>query len=205
MIKVTIDEKVYEVRNEWKDNTINDLVKPQEYINTLPQWLESYIYTDSKTPISEAKLLDFYFDWISLFSNIPKDVLENVKVKDEEHKHFAESNALSHLFQNKNYRKWEYIARITAILFRPDSNEQYNEDIIDQRTKEFGKLPVSEAYKGYFFLSNSLNSLQESTLISFQESKENLLTVNQRQSLKTRITKSKPSIWLKKVFSTSKD
>jgi hypothetical protein len=241
MIIVTIENISYEVRNEWDDNSINDLIKPQEYINNLPKWLESYIYTDSDSPISESKLLDFYVDWIELFSDIPRKLLEEVlAVKDEEnsitflftaiskflgepteddikpndtitfrnkdytliesaktaggidkllsgatYKHFAEANALSHLFQNKNYRKWEYIARITAILFRPDPKEQYNEEIIEQRAKEFGKLSVSEAYKGYFFLSNSLNSLQQSTIISFQESQVNPLIVIQKPSLKT--------------------
>ena len=43
MIKVTILEKEYKVRNDWEDNTINQLEKPQEYINNLPKWLESYI------------------------------------------------------------------------------------------------------------------------------------------------------------------
>tara|TARA_R110000803_G_scaffold207962_1_gene276252 strand:+ start:789 stop:1574 length:786 start_codon:yes stop_codon:yes gene_type:complete len=260
MIKVTIEDNTYEVRNEWEDNTINDLNKPQEYIKTLPQWLESYIYTDSNSPISDSKLLDFYVDWIELFSDIPRTLLEEVvAVKDEEHsimflfnavskflgeptqddiepndtitfrnkdytliesvktaggidkllggatyKHFAEANALSHLFQNKNYRKWEYIARITAILFRPDPNEQYNEDIIDQRTKEFGKLPVSEAYKGYFFLSNSLTNLQQSTLTSFREKVVNPSTVNQKPLLKIPTIKSKLLTWLKKVSLTNK-
>mgnify|MGYP003659982370 CR=1 FL=1 len=86
MIKVTIEDNTYEVRNEWEDNTINDLTEPQEYIKNLPQWLESYIYTDSNSPISDSKLLDFYVDWIELFSNIPRALLEEVvAVKDEEH------------------------------------------------------------------------------------------------------------------------
>ena len=258
MIKVTIRDKEYEVRDKWEDNTINQLIKPQQYINNLPSWLESYIYKGSDTPVSESKLLDFYIEWIEMFSNIPIELLkEAIPVKGEgdnilllfnatskflgeptqddikpsetlnfrgvdytliesvktvggvekllggaTYKHFSEAKALSDLFQKKNYRKWEYIARITAILFRPDPNEQYSEDLIDQRTKEFGKLPVSEAYKGYFFLSNSLNKLQESTLISFQENKASLLEANRKQSYKISTIKSKLSNLLKKVFST---
>ena len=261
MIKVTILEKEYKVRNNWEDNTINQLQKPQEYINNLPKWLESYIYKGSNTPVSESKLLDFYIDWIELFSDIPRNLLEEVlAVKDEEnsivflfdsvskflgeptqeeiepndtitlrgtkytliesvktaggidkllggatYKHFSEANALAHLFQNKNYRKWEYIARITAILFRADPNEQYNEDTIERRSKEFGKLTISEAYKGYFFLSNSLNSLQKSTLISFQANQENQLTVYQKLLLKASTMKLRLMNWLKRVFTTKKD
>lgn len=261
MIKVTILEKEYKVRNNWEDNTINQLEKPQEYINNLPKWLESYIYKGSNTPVSESKLLDFYIDWIELFSDIPRNLLEEVlAVKDEEnsivflfdsvskflgeptqediepndtitlrgtkytliesvktaggidkllggatYKHFSEANALAHLFQNKNYRKWEYISRITAILFRADANEQYNEDTIERRAKEFGKLTISEAYKGYFFLSSSLNSLQKSTLISFQANQENQLTVYQKLLLKVYTIKLKLMNLLKRVFTTKKD
>lgn len=261
MIKVTILDKEYFVRDKWEDNTINQLKKPQEYINNLPKWLESYIYKGSDSAVSDSKLLDFYVDWIELFSNIPRNLLEEVlAVKDEEHsimflfdavskflgeptekdivpsdtitlrgtkytliesvktaggiekllggatyKHFAEANALVHLFQNKNYRKWEYIAQITAILFRIDPNEQYNEEMIENRAKEFGKLPVSEAYKGYFFLSSSLNNLQKSILTSFQERKENRLTVIQKLLLKMSIIKLRLMNLLKKVFIINKD
>lgn len=260
MIKVTILNKQYEVRDKWEDNTINQLKKPQDYINNLPKWLENYIYKGSDQVVSDSKLLDFYVDWIELFSNIPRNFLEEVlSVKDEEHsiiflfdsvskflgeptqedinpsdtitlrgtkytliesiktsggiekllggatyKHFSEANALTHLFQNKSYRNWEYIAKITAILFRAKPNEKYDEEIIEMRSKEFGKLPVSEAYKGYFFLLNSLNKLQKSILISFQERKESQLTATQKLLLKMSITKSKLMNWLKKVFITKK-
>jgi hypothetical protein len=86
MIKVTILDKEYFVRDKWEDNTINQLKKPQEYINNLPKWLESYIYKGSDSAVSDSKLLDFYVDWIELFSNIPRNLLEEVlAVKDEEH------------------------------------------------------------------------------------------------------------------------
>lgn len=84
-------------------------------------------------------------------------------------KHFAESQALSTLFQKKQYRKWEYIAKITAILFREDSNEIYEEEVIEARCKSFRDLPVSEAYKGYFFLLNSTQKLQESLVMSLNQ------------------------------------
>ena len=77
--------------------------------------------------------------------------------------------------------------------------------MIENRTKEFGKLPVSEAYKGYFFLSNSLNNLQKSILTSFQERKENRLTVIQKLLLKMSIIKLRLMNLLKKVFIINKD
>ena len=120
------------------------------------------------------------------------------------YKHFAESQALATLFQKKQYRKWEYIAKITAILFRPDPNEMYNEETIDMRTNMFKSLPISELYKGYFFLQSHLNKLQELTILSLKEKREEALTAMRKQSLKTLIGSLKPLKWLKKVFSINK-
>lgn len=121
------------------------------------------------------------------------------------YKHFAESQALSSLFQKKQYRKWEYLSKITAILFREEEDEQYDEELIEMRAKAFDNLPVSEAYKGYFFLLSHFNKLQSSTLTSLTERVENLRT--QRQSLLLRILTGliKPINWLRKVFSTKQD
>lgn len=121
------------------------------------------------------------------------------------YKHFAESQALSSLFQKKQYRKWEYLSKITAILFREEEDEQYDEELIEMRSKAFDNLPVSEAYKGYFFLLSHFNKLQSSTLTSLTERVENLRT--QRQSLLLRILTGliKPINWLRKVFSTKQD
>jgi hypothetical protein len=121
------------------------------------------------------------------------------------YKHFAESQALSSLFQKKQYRKWEYLSKITAILFREEEDEQYDEELIEMRSKAFDNLPVSEAYKGYFFLLSHFNKLQSSTLTSLTERVESLRT--QRQSLLLRILTGliRPINWLRKVFSTKQD
>lgn len=121
------------------------------------------------------------------------------------YKHFAESQALSSLFQKKSYRKWEYLSKITAILFREDEDEQYEEELIDMRAKAFENLPVSEAYKGYFFLLSHINKLQQSTLTSLTERAESLRTQQAKPLLGTLIGKVKPIKWLRKVFSTNKD
>jgi hypothetical protein len=101
------------------------------------------------------------------------------------YKHFAESQALSSLFQKKNYRKWEYLSRITAILFREDEDEVYDEELIEMRSKAFEALPVSEAYKGYFFLLGHFNKLQKSTITSLTEKAVSLQV--QRPKLLSRI------------------
>lgn len=121
------------------------------------------------------------------------------------YKHFAESQALSSLFQDKKYRKWEYLARITAILFRETPGEQYEEEVIDMRTKAFENLPVSEAYKGYFFLLNHISKLQSSITTSLTEKVENLRTQSVKTSLKAHSGGLKLTRLLKKVFFPNKD
>ncbi len=82
------------------------------------------------------------------------------------YKHFSESQALVGLFQSKKYRKWSYLSKLTAILFREDENEQYDEELINMRAKAFENLTVSEVYRGYFFLLSLQKNLQESMLTS---------------------------------------
>ena len=84
MIIVTILNKEYKLRNEWADNTIKQMSIAQDYIDSMPKWLEQYIYSDKEdTPVSEVKLLEFYIDWILIFSDIPKDYLESeIEIKD---------------------------------------------------------------------------------------------------------------------------
>jgi len=261
MLKVTILNKSYYIRNDWKDNTIKHMSRAQEYINDMPKWLSNYIYSEKPEPVSDSKLLDFYIDWIELFSDIPREYLEseisvnkaddislieifNITAKflgepsqddigtsntiklgkkdyvliksvktsggidkmlgGASYKHFAESQALSTMFQSKQYRKWSYLSKITAILFRESEDEQYNEDIIEMRAKAFENLSVSEAYKGYFFLHEHINKLQKSMLTSLMERKAK--AQEQKASLLLRVFtgKIKPIRLLQKVFSTKK-
>jgi hypothetical protein len=233
----------------------------QQYIDAMPKWLSNYIYSDEDEPVSESKLLDFYIDWIELFSDIPREYLESeisVNKADElslieifnlvakflgepsqddigtsdtivlnkreyvliksvktaggidkmlggaTYKHFSESQALSTLFQSKQYRKWNYLSKITAILFRETEDEQYNEDIIDMRAKAFENLTVSEAYKGYFFLQEHTNKLQKSMLTSLTAKKAKLQTRKANLLLRIFFGKAKLIRLLKKVFSTKK-
>jgi len=262
MIKATILNKDYTIRNEWSDNTIKQMSKAHSYLGEIPQWLEHYLYSDEPSSISTSKLLKFYIDWIELFSDIPRDLLEaDIKVEDANdvsltflfetvskflgepseneigssetivlgkttytliesvktaggvdkmlggatYKHFAESQALANLYQQKKYRKWEYLSNITAILFRENPNEQYDDSLIEMRSKAFENLPVSEAYKGYFFLLNSLNSNQNSLVISLMEKKESLLDQSVKKSCSNFIGRIKPMKLLKRIFSLKKD
>lgn len=234
MITATILDKQYQIKNEWKDVTIREMSKAQEYIDNMPKWLSNYIYSDDDAPVSEDKLLKFYVDWTLLFCDIPRELLEGeisvtetnelslvelfglvskflgepsqddigesevIKLGKIEYRlissvktaggvskmlggatyrHFSESQALVGLFQSKNYRKWSYLSKITAILFREKEDEQYEEELIDMRAKAFENLPVSEAYRGYFFLLSLQNKLQESLLTySLQRKKESQST-----------------------------
>ena len=262
MLQVTILDKVYHIRNNWQDNTIKHMSRAQEYINKMPKWLSNYIYSEKPEPVSDSKLLDFYIDWIELFSNIPREYLESeisVNKADEislieifnitakflgepsqddigtsdtitlgkkdyvliksvktaggiekmlggaSYKHFSESQALSTLFQSKQYRKWSYLSKITAILFRESDDEQYNEDIIDMRSKAFENLTVSEAYKGYFFLHDHINKLQKSMLTSLMEKKAKAQERKVNPLLRIFTGKIKPIRLLKRVFSTKKN
>tara|TARA_Y100001937_G_scaffold81826_1_gene110690 strand:+ start:3204 stop:4001 length:798 start_codon:yes stop_codon:yes gene_type:complete len=262
MLKVTILDKPYYIRNEWQDNTIKHMTRAQDYINCMPKWLSNYIYSDKPEPVSDLKLLDFYIDWIELFSDIPREFLESeisvnkadeislieifnitakflgepsqddigtsdtIKLLDKEYKlinsvktaggiekmlggatykHFAESQALSTLFQSKQYRKWSYLSKITAILFRESEDEQYNEDVIDMRASTFENLTVSEAYKGYFFLRDHINKLQESMLTSLTEKKVKAQEQKVKPLLGIFTGKIKPIKLLKKVFLTKKN
>ena len=261
MLKVTILNKSYYIRNDWKDNTIKHMSRAQEYINDMPKWLSNYIYSEKPEPVSDSKLLDFYIDWIELFSDIPREYLESeisVNKADEislieifnitakflgepsqddigtsdtiklgkkdyvliksvktsggidkmlggaSYKHFAESQALSTMFQSKQYRKWSYLSKITAILFRESEDEQYNEDIIEMRAKAFENLSVSEAYKGYFFLHEHINKLQKSMLTSLMERK--VKAQERKANLLSRVFTGKIKLirLLQKVFSTKK-
>jgi len=261
MLKVTILNKSYYIRNDWKDNTIKHMSRAQEYINDMPKWLSNYIYSEKPEPVSDSKLLDFYIDWIELFSDIPREYLESeisVNKADEislieifnitakflgepsqddigtsntiklgnkdyvliksvktsggidkmlggaSYKHFAESQALSTMFQSKQYRKWSYLSKITAILFRESEDEQYNEDIIEMRAKAFDNLSVSEAYKGYFFLHEHINKLQKSMLTSLMERKAKAQEQKVNLLLRVFTGKIKPIRLLQKVFSTKK-
>lgn len=85
------------------------------------------------------------------------------------YRHFSESQALASLFQKKQYRKWSYLSKITAILFREKPEEQYEEDLIEMRSKAFENLPVSEAYRGYFFLLSLQKKQQESLATSLTQ------------------------------------
>ena len=257
MINVTILDKPYQIRNNWDDNTIKHMGLAQQYIDAMPKWLSNYIYSDEDEPVSESKLLDFYIDWIELFSDIPREYLESeisVNKADElslieifnlvakflgepsqddigtsdtivlnkreyvliksvktaggidkmlggaTYKHFSESQALSTLFQSKQYRKWNYLSKITAILFRETEDEQYNEDIIDMRAKAFENLTVSEAYKGYFFLQEHTNKLQKSMLTSLTAKKAKLRTRKANLLLRIFFGKAKLIRLLKRVF-----
>tara|TARA_Y100000592_G_scaffold16904_1_gene25339 strand:+ start:471 stop:1268 length:798 start_codon:yes stop_codon:yes gene_type:complete len=257
MINVTILDKPYQIRNNWNDNTIKHMGLAQQYIDAMPKWLSNYIYSNQDEPVSESKLLDFYIDWIELFSDIPREYLESeisVNKADElslieifnlvakflgepsqddigtsdtivlnkreyvlikpvktaggiekmlggaTYKHFSESQALSTLFQSKQYRKWNYLSKITAILFRETEDEQYNEDIIDMRAKAFENLTISEAYKGYFFLQQHTSKLQESMLTSLTAKKAKLRTQKANLLLKIFFGKAKLIRLLKKVF-----
>lgn len=261
MLKVTILDKPYYIRNEWKDNTIKHMSRAQEYISAMPKWLSNYIYSEKPEPVSDLKLLDFYIDWVELFSDIPREYLESeisVNKADEislievfnitakflgepsqddigtsdtiklgkkdyklinsvktaggidkmlggaTYKHFAESQALSTLFQSKQYRKWSYLSKITAILFRETEDEQYNEDIIDMRASAFENLSISEAYKGYFFLQEHTNKLQKSMLTSLTERKVKAQELKANLLLGIFTGKIKPIRLLKKVFSIKK-
>jgi len=262
MLKVTILDKPYYIRNDWQDNTIKHMARAQEYISAMPKWLSNYIYSEKPEPVSDSKLLDFYIDWIELFSDIPREYLESeisVNKADEislieifnitakflgepsqddigtsdtiklgkkdyvlinsvktaggiekmlggaSYKHFSESQALSTLFQSKQYRKWSYLSKITAILFRESEDEQYNEDIIDMRASAFENLAVSEAYKGYFFLQEHINKLQKSMLTSLTERKVKAQARKANLLLGVFTGKIKPIKLLKRVFSTKKN
>ena len=121
------------------------------------------------------------------------------------YKHFSESQALSTLFQSKQYRKWSYLSKITAILFRESEDEQYNEDIIDMRARAFENLSVSEAYKGYFFLQEHINKLQKSMLTSLTERKVKAQEQKVNPLLEIFTGKIKPIRLLRKVFLTKKN
>ena len=262
MINVTILDKPYHIRNNWEDNTIKQMGTAQQYIDAMPKWLSNYIYSDKDEPVSESKLLDFYVDWIEIFSDIPREYLESeisVNKADElslieifnmvakflgepsqddigtsdtitlnkkkyvliksvktaggidkmlggaSYRHFSESQALSTLFQSKQYRKWIYLSKITAILFRESEDEQYNEDVIDMRAKAFENLTISEAYKGYFFLQEHINKLQKSMLTSLMEKKAKAQAQRANPLLRIFTGKIKPIRLLKKVFSQKKD
>lgn len=77
MIKATILDKSYTIRNKWEDNTIKQMSKAQNYIDNMPKWLSNYIYSDNDEPVSESKLLDFQVDWVELFTDIPREYLES--------------------------------------------------------------------------------------------------------------------------------
>ena len=108
------------------------------------------------------------------------------------------------MFQSKQYRKWSYLSKITAILFRETEDEQYDEDIIDMRSKAFENLTISEAYKGYFFLQEHINRLQKSMLTSLTERK--VKAQERKASLLLRIFTGKAKLirLLKRVFSIRK-
>ena len=261
MVSVSILDQNYTIKTTWSDVTIRDMIPVQEYISNMPEWLKNYIYSDSDEPVSQQKLLEFYIDWISLFSDIPREYLESeIEVTETNDvslvelfgtvakflgepsqddlgesktithngidyhliksvmtsggvekmlggatfRHFSESQALATLFQKKQYRKWEYLAKITAILFREEEDELYNEDKVKLRSDIFKSLPVSEAYRGYFFLESHMQELQKSMLTSLTERKERQQEQQVKQSLKTYTGKLKPISWLKRVFSTNK-
>lgn len=256
MLKVTIESKEYFLRDKWEDNTVEQMEHAQEYLSKLPTVLEQYFYTDKEVNVSEQKLLDFYVDWIELFSDIPREYLESeievnsandvslvtlfnlvfkfmgepqdLEPKEEftfngdtykliepvktvggiekllggaTYKHFVEAQALSSLFSKKKYRKWSYLARMTAILFRLDPNEKYDEEVIELRAKAFKKLPVSDVYSAYFFLLEHINKLQGSLVSSLRGKVESQPTQKRKSLLRRCIGKIKPLRLLKRVFS----
>lgn len=119
------------------------------------------------------------------------------------YKHFAESQALSTLFQSKQYRKWSYLSKITAILFRETEDEQYNEDIIDMRASAFENLSVSEAYKGYFF-ARAYQQITKVYANIFDGKKGKSTGTKVNPLLRIFTGKIKPIRLLKKVFSIKK-
>ena len=71
----------------------------------------------------------------------------------------------------------------------------------------FKNLPLSEAYKGYFFLQERMNKLQNSTEIFSEVAKAKGVDLipQQKKSLTSFIGKFKPMNWLKRVFLTNQD
>ena len=190
------------------------------------EYLESEIKVDSSNELSLTELFGLVVKFLGEPSEDQIGKSESILLGDKKYvliksvksaggvekllggatyKHFSESQALSQLFQKKQYRKWEYLSKITAILFRLDENEMYDEDVISMRAKAFEDLPVSEVYKGYFFLLSHINSLQTSIASSLTEKKEKAQAHTRKQSLKTHIGNLKPLSWLRKVFLTNKD
>ena len=87
MFKVTINKEKFTINTRFDEITIKELHKGYEYLLLVPSEVLDYlkpIEKGSKEPvktIDESLLLDFQIHWISLFSNIPKDILKRVPPK----------------------------------------------------------------------------------------------------------------------------
>ncbi len=195
-----LDVKNYIYSNEEEKEPVSDsrllkfFIDWIEIFSTIPRkFLESEISVNNHDELSITEL----FGLVSKFLGEPSidDIGESntIKLKGKEYhliesvytaagtekmlggatfKHYAESQAFARLFQDKKYRKWDYLSRITAILFREKKEEAYEEEIIDVRANLFKDLPVSEAYRGYFFLLSLQSKLQKSMLTSLNRKKQ---------------------------------
>tara|TARA_R110002096_G_scaffold172291_3_gene345852 strand:+ start:475 stop:1308 length:834 start_codon:yes stop_codon:yes gene_type:complete len=87
MFNVTINKKKYVINTNFNEITIKELHKGYEFLQIAPVEVLNYlkpIDKDSDKPepertINASVFLDFQIHWISLFSNIPKDVLKMVQ------------------------------------------------------------------------------------------------------------------------------
>ena len=77
--------------------------------------------------------------------------------------------------------------------------------MIEIRSKAFENLTISEAYKGYFFLQDHINKLQESMLISLREKRVKAQERKAKRLSGIFTGKIKPIKLLKKVFLTNKN
>jgi len=120
--------------------------------------------------------------------------------------HFVEAQALANIFPEVKEDKFDNLARLTAILFREEGEDRYDESKVRERTNLFQDLPMSDIYSCYFFLSEHTAKLVKSLETSLaEEVAEAKREARVKKSSTDHTGKSKLSKWLRKVFLPNKD
>jgi len=87
MIIVSINEKQYNVCSDWKDVTILHIEKGYALKEKLSESLKKFFYSADEFSFSkeqEVELIKFEKEWIEIFSNIPKNILNKTVLVNEE-------------------------------------------------------------------------------------------------------------------------
>lgn len=149
MLKVKINGKKYVIKTLFEEVKMRELHKAYQYLEIAP--IDVLMFLRGKEEeVSKTKLIDFKIHWLSLFSDIPKDILKNIRVEG--------AADLSIEFLYELVEKFVYIPKEAYDIKEIELNGVKYEMVKDLKTISGAKMFFTEGTFNQFKLSNMLSS-----------------------------------------------